>query len=183
MTRKITSGRALCIVSSIEQSECTYAELKRKLIGGLGSDLTTLGIKLISEFQSTVRSMTSRDAYIHLKSLTDSIGLLTGSKEELLLFIATAVFRASRPLHQRGVMDCREIQSFNDLNKVALTFSASESEKVGRYQSRGQECYKCHIFGHRAFECRSYVPSNSSSVSHSSSNNTQSGSSSLKPLV
>ncbi len=125
--------------------------------------------------------MTSRDAYIHLKSLTDSIGLLTGSKEELLLFIATAVFRASRPLHQRGVMDCREIQSFNDLNKVALTFSASESEKVGRYQSRGQECYKCHKFGHRAFECRSYVPSNSSSVSHSSSNNNQSGSSSLKP--
>ncbi len=57
LTRKITSGRALCIVSSIERSECTYAELKRKLIDGLGSDLTTLGIKLISEFQSTVRSV------------------------------------------------------------------------------------------------------------------------------
>lgn len=50
LARKLQSGRALSVLSSIDRSECSYEELKKKLIDGLGSDLTTLGIKLISEF-------------------------------------------------------------------------------------------------------------------------------------
>ncbi len=109
LARRLQSGRALSVLSSINRAECSYEELKKKLIDGLGSNLTSLGIKLISDFQYTTRSMTSRDAYIHLKGLVDSVGLLTNTKEDVLLFMATAIYRASRPLHQRGVMDSRSI--------------------------------------------------------------------------
>ncbi len=112
LTRKIQACRALSILSSIDRSTCSYTDIKMKLIDGLGSNLTSLGIKLFSEYQNTVRSMSSRDAYLHLKSLTDSVNLLTASKEELLLFMATAIYRASRTLYQRGIMDGREINSF-----------------------------------------------------------------------
>ena len=112
LTKKIQAGHALSILSSIDRSTCSYTDIKKKLIDGLGSNLTSLGIRLFSEYQNTVSSMSSRDAYLHLKSLTDSVNWLTASKEELLLFMATAIYRASRTLYQRGIMDGREINSF-----------------------------------------------------------------------
>ncbi len=103
---------------------------------------------------------------MYLKGLTDSISMVTDSKDDVLLFIACAVFRATRPLHRRGVMDSREVASFKDLNKLALTLQTSDSDRshVGRGKSRGSyassiECCKCHKMGHRAFECKSNVGS------------------------
>ncbi len=103
---------------------------------------------------------------MYLKDLTDFISMVTDSKDDVLLFIACAVFRATRPLHQRGVMDSRVVASFKDLNKLALTLQTSDSDRshVGRKQNRGSyasstECYKCHKMGHRAFECKSNVGS------------------------
>ena len=185
LARKITSGPALAIISSLDRAECTYADMKRKLIDGLGSNLTSLGVKLLSEFHNTVRPMTSQNAYLHLKSIIDSINLLTGSKDELLLFIATAVFHASRPYHQRGVIDSSRVNSFDDLHTVAQMFTTSDSERQARYSSRTQanvlECYKCHKLGHRAVDCRSgsshsnsHSNSQSYNVSSSSSNNQRS---------
>ncbi len=185
LARKITSGPALAIISSLDRAECTYADMKRKLIDGLGSNLTSLGVKLLSEFHNTVRPMTSQNAYLHLKSIIDSINLLTGSKDELLLFIATALFRAWWPYHQRGVIDSSRVNSFDDLHTVAQMFTTSDSERQARYSSRTQanvlECYKCHKLGHRAVDCRSgsshsnsHSNSQSYNVSSSSSNNQRS---------
>ncbi len=62
----------------------------------------------------------------------------TEDKGDLLLFIATAVYRASRPVHQRTILDSREIGSFRDLNRLALSLSTSESDKsVGRPPASG----------------------------------------------
>ncbi len=185
LARKITSGPALAIISSLDSAECTYADMKRKLIDGFGSNLTSLGAKLLSEFHNTVRPMTFQNAYLHLKSIIDSINQLTGSKDELLLFIATAIFRASRPYHQRGVIASSRVNSFDDLHTVAQMFATSDSERQARYSSRTQanvlECYKCHKLCHRAVDCRSgsshsnsHSNSQSYNVSSSSSNNQRS---------
>ncbi len=95
------------IVASIDRDTCTYSELKEILIDTLGSNRTSLGIKLISDFQNATKSMSSLETFVYLKGLTDSISMVTDSKEDVLLFIANVVFRASRPLHQHGVVDSR----------------------------------------------------------------------------
>ncbi len=110
--------------------------------------------------------MSSLETFVYLKGLTDSISMVTDSKEDVLLFIACAVFRASRPLHQRGVMDSREVNSFKDLNKLALTLLTSDSDRshAGRSQGRGgysSGCFKCRRMGRHAFECKSSVGSSS----------------------
>ncbi len=164
--QKLQSKMASAIVASLDRNSCTYAELKETLVDALGSSRTSLGIKLISDFQTATKTMSSLETFVYLKGLTDSISMVTDSKDDVLLFIACAVFRATRPLHQRGVMDSREVASFKDLNKLALTLQTSDSDRshVGRGQSRGSyassiECYKCHKMGHRAFECKSNVGS------------------------
>ncbi len=166
--QKLQSKSASAIVASIDQDSYTYAELKETLVDALGSSRTSLGIKLITDFQSATRSMSYLEMFVYLKGLTDSISMVTDSKEDVLLFIACAVFRASRPLHQRGAMDSREVKSFKDLNKLVLTLQTSDSERshAGRSQGRGGyssgiECFKFHKMGHHAFECKSSVGSSS----------------------
>ncbi len=110
--QKLQSKLASATVASIDRDSCTYAELKETLVDALGSSRTSLGIKLISDFQSAMRSMSSLETFVYLKGLTDSISMVTDSKEDVLLFIACAVFRTSRPLHQRGVMNRKEVNSF-----------------------------------------------------------------------
>ncbi len=92
-----------------------------KYICKLEADLRDIGV--------LPRSMSSLETFVYLKGLTDSISMVTDSKEDMLLFIACAVFCASRPLHQRGVMDSREVNSFKDLNKLALTLQTSNSDR------------------------------------------------------
>ena len=164
--QKLQSKTAAAIVASLDRDSCTYAELKETLVHALGSSRTSLGIKLIADFQTATKTMSSLETFVYLKGLTDSISMVTDSKDDVLLFIACAVLRASRPLHQRGVMDSREVTSFKNLNKLALTLQTSDLDRshVGRRQSRGSyassiECYKCHKMGHRAFECKSNVGS------------------------
>ncbi len=166
--QKLQSKSASATVASIDRDSCTYAELKETLVDALGSSRTSLGIKLISDFQSAMRSMSSLETFVYLKGLTDSISMVTDSKEDVLLFIACAVFRTSRPLHQRGVMNRKEVNSFKDLNKLTLTLQTSNSDRsnAGRSQGKGGyssgiECFKCHKMGHRAFECKSSVGSSS----------------------
>ncbi len=103
--------------------------------------------------------MSRLETYVYLKSLTDSIDMMCGSKEELLLFIACATYRASRPVAQRAIMDQREIKSFRELNKLALSINFTDSDRAsgGGRQSRSTnsggpfECFKCRKYGHRAF--------------------------------
>ncbi len=164
--QKMQSKTGSSIVASLDRTSTTYAQLKEILIDALGSSLTSLGAKLTTEFQNTTRSMSPLETYVHLKNLTDSMDMMTHSKEDLLLFIACATYRASRPFSQRAIMDQREFKSFRDLNKFALSINSTEPERpsVGRFTSRSTfgspyECYKCHKLGHRAFECRSNVSS------------------------
>ncbi len=134
--------------------------MKELLIEGLGSSKTTLGVKLIAEFSNTVRSMNSLESYVHLKGLIDSVDMATVEKSEVLLFFATAIYRASRPVSQRMLMDARDITSFKDLNRVALSFQTAEPEKpVARVSSpsigfRGVQCFVCRKYGHRSYDCR-----------------------------
>ncbi len=118
-----------------------------------------MGAKLISNFASATKAMGSLESYIYLKNLIDSINMSTQNKGDLLLFIATAVYRALRT-----ILDSREIGSFRDLNRLALSFSTSESDKsVGRppvfgngggNSFRSAQCFVCHRYGHRSYDCR-----------------------------
>ncbi len=159
--QKIQSKSASDIVASIDRDTCTYSDLKEILIEALGSSRTSLGIKLILDFQSATKSMSSLETFVYLKGLTESISMVADSKEDVLLFIACAIFRTSRPLHQRGVMDSREVTSFKDLNKLALTLQTSDSDRTSGGRGQGKSCYgsnvefcKCHKLCHRAFECK-----------------------------
>ncbi len=141
------------------------------MLDALGSSLTSIGAKLTTEFANATRSMSPLETYVHLKSLMDSVDMMCHSKAELLLFFACATYRASRPVAQRAIMDQREFTSFKDLNKFALSIDSTDSVNVsgrGHYNRYGNggnaiECFKCHKFGHRSFECHSYVSSSGSS--------------------
>ncbi len=157
----------------------TYPELKKLLSDALGSSRLSLGVKF-SEFVSENKSVDTLKAYSKIKSLIDSIDMATNDKNDLLLFMATSAFRASRPQSQRSLMDAREIRSFKDLSNVATSLKESEYDKpvVRNYApSSGSsvfhrpsfQCYVCHKYGHRAFECRfrnSVNESVSNHVSH-----------------
>ncbi len=148
----------------MDRDEYSYAELKEALIEELGSSRTALGVKFYSEFVNDAKSLDSVQAYVKLKNLADSINMATSDKNDLLLFMAVSAFRASRPLSQRALMDAREIHSFRDLSKVAASFRAPDLDKSvvrSNYQSSGNnsfhrsvQCYICHRYGHRSFECR-----------------------------
>ncbi len=96
--------------------------------------------------------------------------MATHSKSDVLFFFATAIYRASRPVSQRTLMDAREITSFKELNRVALSFQSVEPEKpVVKVSSpttvfRGVQCYVCRRYGHRSFDCR-YRSSSQTDVS------------------
>ncbi len=192
LLQKLQSKSASAIVAGLARDETDYSQLKDILIEGLGSSLTGLGIKLTSGFAVTTRSMNPLEKYVHLKSLMDSIGMQCGSIEEYSLFIACATYRASCSPAQRSLMDQREIHSFRELNKFALSINTSENERAsqggGRYNKFGnnspRECFKCHKFGHRAFECRSYVTDTGGSFPHHNSgplNGNTHGNNSSKP--
>ncbi len=192
LLQKLQSKSAFAIVAGLARDETDYSQLKDILIEGLGSSLTGLGIKLTSGFSVTTRSMNPLEKYVHLKSLMDSIGMQCGSIEEYSLFIACATYRASCSPAQRSLMDQREIRSFRELNKFALSINTCENERAsqggGRYNKFGnnspRECFKCHKFGHRAFECRSYVPDTGGSFPHHNSgplNGNTHGNNSSKP--
>ncbi len=180
LLQKLQSKAGTSLVSGLDRHSTDYEQLKEILMEGLGSSLTSLGAKLTTDFASSTRTMNPLETYVHLKGLMDSVNLMCRSKEELLLFFACATYRAYRTTTQRSHMDQRVFTSFRDLNKFALSITNSEPERPsynsGRHnRSSGYgpvECFKCHKFGHRFFECRSQVPSsssNSSSVSGSNS--------------
>ncbi len=110
LLQKLQSKEATHLVASIDRDEFTYSELKELLIDGLGSSKISLGIKLISEFDSHTKSMNSLESYMYLKGLIDSVSMATHDKGEVLLFLATAIYRALRPAHQRTLLDAREIR-------------------------------------------------------------------------
>ncbi len=98
LLQKLQSKTASSIVAGLDRDDTNYNQLKDILMDALGSSLTSLGSKLTTEFASTTRSMSPLETYVYLKSLTDSIDMMCGSKEELLLFIACATYGASRPV-------------------------------------------------------------------------------------
>ncbi len=173
LLQKLQSKMASSIVAGIDREETNYEQLKDILMEALGSSLTSLGAMLTTAFASTTRSMNPLETYVHLKSLMDSVDMLCKTKEELLLFFACATYRASRPLAQRAIMVQREFASFRDLNTFALSVNSIDSDWVsgfGRHNRPGNvsgaiECFKCHKFGHRSYECRSNVSSSSNSSS------------------
>ncbi len=174
--QKLQSKSASAIASTVDRDRTTYDELKALLIRSLGVSLTSLGSKLTTEFASTTRSMTPLESYVHLKNLNDSIMIQCKTMEELSLFVCCATYRASRPPVQRSLMDQWTFKSFNDLHTFALSINASEPDRPSSSNHGRQyrmnsgnhiatyECFKCHKFGHRAFECRS----NMSNVSNPS---------------
>ncbi len=182
LLQKLQSKSASAIVAGIDRETTDYSQLKEILIESLGSSLTGLGIKLTSDFANSTRSMNPLEKYVHLKSLTDSIAMQCSSVDELLLFVACATYRASCSPVQRSLMDQREFHTFRDLNKFALSINTGELERQPNTSGRfnkfrsypPRECFKCHKFGHRAFECRSSVsdcsPPTSSPSSGSSGN-------------
>ncbi len=164
LLQKLQFQAGTSLVATLDSDEVSYSELKELLIEGLCSSQTPLGAKLISDFASATEAMGSLKSYIYLKNLIDSINTSTQDKGDLLLFIATAIYRASRPVHQRTILDSREIGSFRDLNRLALSFSTSESDKsVGRPPASGNgggnsfrsvQCFVCHRYCHRLYDYR-----------------------------
>ncbi len=106
----------LYIVAGLDRDTTDYDQVKEILIEALGSSLTSLGVKLTTDFATSTRSMNPLETYAHLKSLMDSVDMMCRSKDELLLFFACATYRASRPVAQRALMDQREFTCFRDLN-------------------------------------------------------------------
>ncbi len=170
LLQKLQSKSASAIVAGIDRDCTSYDQLKEILIEALGCNLTALGAKLTTEFAQATKAMSPLETYVHLKSIVDSVDMMCHSKEELLLFMACATYRASRPVAQRALMDQREFTSVRDLNKFALSINTSESERPshsgGRHfkynASSSVECFKCHKRGHRFYECRSTVPNHES---------------------
>ncbi len=93
----LQSKSASAIVASLDRADTDHAQLKDILIEALSSSLTSLGVKLTTDFASSTRSMSPLEMYVHLM---DSVDMLCSSKEELLLFFACATYRASRPCAQ-----------------------------------------------------------------------------------
>ncbi len=164
LLQKLQSETAAEYISTLDRAGFSYPELKKLLSDALGSSRLSLGVKL-SEFVSENKSVDTLKAYSKIKSLIDSIDMATNDKNDLLLFMATSAFRASRPQSQRSLMDAREIRSFKDLSNVATSLKESEYDKpVARNYAPGSsssvshrpsfQCYVCHKYGHRAFECR-----------------------------
>ncbi len=164
LLQKLQSKTSTACVASIDRAHTSYAELKELLVESLGSSRTALGVKLIAEFSNATKSMNSTESYAYLKGLVDSVDMATVDKADVLLFFAMAIYRASRPANQRSLMDAREVGSFKDLNRVALSFQTAEPETpvVSRPVSnpnfssgyRGIRCYVCQRYGHRAYDCR-----------------------------
>ena len=160
--QKLSSKSASQIVASIDRDDCTYEELKQTLIDSLGSGRTSLGSKLTSEFSSDVKGMNPLQKYVHLKGLMDSVNMTVGDRKDILLFFASAIYRQSLPSHQRSIMDSREITSFKELNKLALSLHTTDADRtdvyrMGRYGNYGGSqlrCYRCQRVGHRAYECK-----------------------------
>ncbi len=160
--QKLSSKSASQIVASIDRDDCTYEELKQTLIDSLGSGRTSLGSKLTSEFSSDVKGMNALQKYVHLKGLMDSVNMTVGDRKDILLFFASAIYRQSLPSHQRSIMDSREITSFKELNKLALSLHTTDADRtdvyrMGRYGNYGGSqlrCYRCQRVGHRAYECK-----------------------------
>ncbi len=158
--QKLSSKTAASIVSSVDRATCSYEDLKQILIDSLGSGKTSLGSKLTAEFNSDVRNMNPLDKYVHLKGLIDSVDMTVLERSDILLFFAMAIYRASLTAQQRSVMDGREIDTFRDLNKLALSLHSTDNDRSGsaRWQGRGTgdpvKCFKCYRFGHKSFECR-----------------------------
>ncbi len=161
LLQKLQSETAADYIASINRSDFTYSELKTALISTLGSSKLSLGVKL-ADFVSDNRSADSLKAYSKIKSLVDSIDMATTDKSDLLLFIATSAFRASRSYNQRSLMDARVIKSFKDLSEVASSLKASESDRhsnryppnvAGNFQKPTYPCHICKKFGHRTVDC------------------------------
>ncbi len=158
LIQKLQSETAADYIASINRSDFTYSELKTALISSLGSSKLSLGIKL-TDFASEYRSIDSLKAYAKAKALVDSIDMATDSKADLLLFIASSIFRASRSYHQRSTMDARELKSFKDLSDIAGSLKASESDRTFiRHSSNPNKptypCGVCKKYGHRTTDCR-----------------------------
>ncbi len=151
LLQKLQSKSGTACVASVDREHTSYPELKELLVETLGSSRTALGVKLISDFGTATKSMNSTESYAHLKGLIDSVDMATVDKADVLLFLAIAVYRASRPASQRTLMDARDIGTFKDLNRVALSFQMAEPEpsvvtSVGVPSSsgfRGMRCFVC----------------------------------------
>ncbi len=178
LLQKLQSKAASAIVAGVDREYTSYDQLKEILIEALGCSLTALGAKVMTEFAQATKTMSPLEAYVHLKSVVNLVDMMCRTREELLLFVACATYRASRSVSQRVLMDQREFTSFRDLNKFALSINTSESERSshssGRYfksnTSSPVECFKRHKLEHRFYECRSTV-SNNVSVSNSAPGN------------
>ncbi len=104
--------------------------------------------------------MNPLDKYVHLKGLMDSVDMTVLDRSDVLLFFAVAIYRASLTALQRSVMDGREICTFKDLNKLALSLNSTDNDRSGgargQWHGAGEQvkCFKCHRLGHKSFECR-----------------------------
>ncbi len=173
--QKLASKSASQIVASIDRDECSYEELKQTLIESLGSGKTSLGSKLMTEFASDVRSMNPLEKYVHLKGLMDSVSMSIVERKDILLFFACAIYRSSSTSHQKAIMDSREINTFRELNKLALSLHSSDSDRSGVSRGGGRgtsssdvvRCFKCQRLGHKSFECRSFREDSRSIVCYS----------------
>ncbi len=84
-----------------------------------------------------------------IKQLIDRVGMMCKSKDELALFVVKGLFRVNLPLSEQGLIDGRNVVSFNDLNEVATTLKASNARsrdqlRAGRRDvSNSTKCYRC----------------------------------------
>ncbi len=73
--------------------------------------------------------MNPLEKYVHLKCLIDSVNMSIGDRKDILLFFASAIYRSSLSTHQKSIMDSREINTFRDLNKLALSLHSTDSDR------------------------------------------------------
>jgi len=69
LLQKLQSKSASSIVAGLDRDTTDYDQVKEILIEALGSSLTSLGVKLTTDFASSTRSMNPLETYVHLKSL------------------------------------------------------------------------------------------------------------------
>ncbi len=159
--QKLSSKSTSQIVATFDRDDCTYDELKQTLIDSLGSGRTCLGNKLISNFLADTKHMDPLQTYVHLKGLMDSVNMTIGDRKDVLLFFATAIYRHGLTSQQRAVMDSREIVTFKELNRLAISLQTTDSDTRDRVRDGKRihyhgsiKCFKCQGYGHRSFECR-----------------------------
>ncbi len=71
--------------------------------------------------------------YVHLKGLMDSVNMTIGDRKDVLLFFATAIlYRHGLTSQQRAVMDSREIVTFKELNRLAISLQTTDSNTRDR---------------------------------------------------